>query len=177
MRFLIVDESSTFRNQLAAMLRANWPMAETEQWDPRRRGHPRDAVGRGSYSAVLLDSHPAGADGIEWVAEIRQVPEAPPVLLVSAEGGEHLAIRAMKAGASDFLLKGDLSQERLVRSLDEALREQEARRVDRSGPNSVFLRTVRLDVRKIGAPVQPSDSPVPGYRALRMIGAGGMAKV
>ena len=115
MRFLIVDESSAFRDQLAAMLRARWPMAEAEQWDPRQRGSPREAIAGGSYSAVLLDAQPAGEDGIHWVAEIRQDQAAPPVVLISDQGGEHLAIKAMKAGASDFLRKSDLAPERLTR--------------------------------------------------------------
>ena len=175
MRFLIVDESSSFRDQLATMLRARWPLAEAEQWDPRQRGNPRQVIAGGGYSAVLLDAHPAGEDGIHWVAQIRQDPAAPPVVLISDEGGEHLAIRAMKAGASDFLRKSELAAERLARALEDALREQEARRSDSGG--GAFMRTVRLDLRKIGAPVRSGETTIPGYRTLRMIGAGGMAKV
>jgi FixJ family two-component response regulator/tRNA A-37 threonylcarbamoyl transferase component Bud32 len=176
MRFLIVDESSTFRDRLAATLRARWPEAEAVAWDPRARGNPVAAIGASGYSAVLLDAHPGGEDGIAWVAQIRQDPDAPPVLLISEEGGEHAAIRAMKAGASDFLRKGGLDDERLLRAIEEALREQEAKRRDASGANA-FTRTVRLDLHSIGAPVRRGATTVPGYRTLRMIGAGGMAKV
>jgi FixJ family two-component response regulator len=176
MKFLIVDESSDSRSTLAAMLRARWADATVDEWDPARQGSPRATAAEGRYDAILLDSHPAGDDGLHWVAEIRQERDAPPVLLISDQGGEHLAIRAMKAGASDFLRKDELTLERLSRALEDALREREARRLDDSGGN-VFLRTVRLDLRKIGAPVLNNEVMVPGYRTLRMIGAGGMAKV
>ena len=79
MRFLIVDESGPFRAELALMLRERWPEAETEEWDPRFQGNPCNTLGREKYSAVLLDSQPAGADGIGWVAEISKDAFAPPV--------------------------------------------------------------------------------------------------
>ncbi len=173
MRFLIVDESGEFRSALAGMLRARWPEAETDEWDPRSRGNPRAALASGRYHAVLLDSQPAGEDGVGWVAEIRQDPGAPPVLLVTDQRSEELAARAMKAGAADFLHKEGLTPGRLARSLEDALREQEARRQDASPA----ARTVPLDVRKIGAPVRDDAVAVPGYRILRMIGKGGMAQV
>ncbi|MGH8704206.1 MAG: protein kinase domain-containing protein [Burkholderiales bacterium] len=177
MRFLIVDDSSEFRIALAGMLRARWPDAETEEWDPRARGSPRAALAAARYSAVFLDSQPAGEDGVAWVAEIRQDRGAPPVMLITGQRSEQLAGRAMKAGAADFLHKEGLTAERLARSVEDALREQEARRRDESGANAAFARTVPLDLRKIGAPVRDDTALVPGYRILRMIGKGGMAQV
>ena len=56
MRFLIIDESSEFRRELADMLRAGWPGAQVDDWDPRRQGSPAEVLARESYSAVLLDS-------------------------------------------------------------------------------------------------------------------------
>ena len=178
MRFLIIDESPESREALATMLAGRWPQAHCEAWDPRTQGDPRGQLAAGGYSAVLLDSEPAGADGIAWVASIRQHPDAPPVVLLTARGGEYLAVKAMKAGAADFLRKDNLDAERLVRSIEEALTEQEAQRLDRTSPGTspVFLRTVELDVRKIGLPVSGDTDLVPGYRVLRMIGEGGMAK-
>jgi len=123
MRFLIVDHSSEFRGALAGMLRARWPAAETEDWDPQQRGTPNDDALAGGYSAVLLESHPAGEDGIQWVERIRRDPEAPPVVLIADQGDTHIALQALKAGAADFLRKSGLTPERLARSLEDALRE------------------------------------------------------
>src|SRR5687767_8035393 len=82
MRFLIVDESGSFRAELALMLRERWPDAATDEWDPRTQGSPLTAINGGRrgarYAAVLLDSQPAGEDGIAWVAEISKDPQAPP---------------------------------------------------------------------------------------------------
>lgn len=176
MRFLIVDESSVFRSAVAAMLQAQWPDAGADEWNPRTQGDPFAAAVSGRYAAVLLDSEPAGADGIAWVARILKEPHAAPVILFTAHGGEYLAVKAMKAGAADFLRKDGLTGEQLVRSVEEALREHEAQRIDVTSPDRAFMRTTQFEVNKIGLPVK-GETRVPGYRALRKIGEGGMAKV
>ena len=177
MRFLIVNESSEFRLALAGMLRLRWPDAQTDDWDPRQRGDPAEALAGARYDAVLLDSQPAGEDGIHWVAQIRQDPEAPPVVLIADQGDTHIAIQAMKAGAADFLRKTGLTPARLARTLEYALREQDARRLERSGADFSPTSTVRLDPHRIGAPVREDAVAIAGYRTLRMIGEGGMARV
>ncbi len=176
MHFLIVDESGPFRAELALMLRERWPEAETDEWDPRFQGNPCSSLGRDRYSAVLLDSQPAGADGIEWVAQISKDPFSPPVILITAHGGEFLAVKAMKAGAADFLRKEGLTPELLVRSVDDAIKEHQAQVVERTYPDTSFGRTLQFDAKKIGMAAKDAN-PVPGYRIERKIGEGGMAKV
>ncbi|MGH8766153.1 MAG: protein kinase domain-containing protein, partial [Burkholderiales bacterium] len=177
MRFLIVDESSEFRGTLAGMLHARWPDAVLQEWNPRERGHLRAALALSSYNAVLLDCHPVGEDGIRWVAEIRKDLQAPPVILIADHGDTHVAIQAMKAGAADFLRKTGLTAERLARSVEEALREHEVRRLERSGAHTPFTRTAPLDPHRIGTPVRGNTVRIRGYRVLRKIGEGGMAQV
>ncbi len=176
MRFLIVDESGGFRAEVALMLRERWPDAETLEWDPRSQGSPVAALARQRHDAVVLDSEPAGQDGLAWVAQIRREPDAPPVILVTEHGGEFLAVRAMKAGAADFLRKDGLGTEQLVRSVEDALREHEARVADRTNTDASLTRPLQFDPRKIGTPLRGQPGAVPGYRILRKIGQGGMAK-
>lgn len=177
MRFLIVDESGPFRAELDLMLRERWPDAETVEWDPRARGNPLVSLDGDRFAVVLLDSQPGGEDGIAWVARFRKEPLAPPVILLAAQGGEYLAVKAMKSGAADFLRKEGLTPEQLIHSVDDAIREHEARQIDRTHPDASFTRTLTFDPRKIGTAVAPDTRPVPGYRILRKIGQGGMAKV
>jgi len=177
MRFLLVDESGVFRAELALMLRERWPEAETVEWDPRAQGNPLAEIARGGYAAVLLDLEPGGEDGLAWVAQIHKEPDAPPVILVAERGGEHLAVKAMKSGAADFLPKSGLSPEQLAISVQEALREHEARHIERTNPEMAFLRTSQFNIAKIGLPVQGTTQNVKGYRIVRKIGEGGMAQV
>ena len=177
MRFLIVDESGESRRVLAQMLRAHWPAAQTDAWDPAGRGNPATILAHERYDLVLLDLHPAGGSGIQWAAQIGKLPQAPPVVLLADHGDTHAGIQAMKAGAADVLLKTGLTQQRLTRAIEYALREQETRRQESSGTPSGFVRTIPLEALRTGAPVQEDAGQIPGYRTLRMIGEGGMAQV
>jgi len=177
MRFLIVDESGDFRRTLSDMLHARWPDALVDEWDPRARGSPAALLARERYGAVLLDSQPAGEDGIAWVRQLRGIPGAPPLVLMADHGDTHAAIAAMKAGAADFLRKTGLSAPRLARSLEDAMLEHEVERQETTGSHSPFARTVPIQANRIGAPVGRDAGAIPGYRTLRMIGEGGMAQV
>ncbi len=177
MRFLIVDQSRDFRGAVAGMLRARWPAAEVEEWDPGERGTPEGALQQGGYAAVLMYVEPSANDSLAWMAGMLRAPTAPPVILLTETGGESLAVEGLKAGAADFLRKPDLTGERLVRSIEDALREQEARRAELADPTPSFQRTMPLEADRIGAPLEGSERRIPGYRSLRKIGEGGMAQV
>lgn len=177
MRFLIVDESHDLRGAVAGMLRARWPAAAIEEWNPRERGSPEAALKQASYTAVLMVVEPTASDGLAWMAGMLRDPAAPPVILLTESGGESLALQGLKAGAADFLRKPDLTGERLVRSIEDAVREQDARRAAAADPMAPFERTTKLDAQRIGAPLAGDEWRIPGYRSLRKIGEGGMAQV
>lgn len=174
MRFLLVDDSRDFRSAVAGMLRARWPSATIEEWAPRERGMPGQALPATLYAAILLYVEPEAADALRWMSGVVRAPDAPPVVLLTETGGETLAVAGMKAGAADFLRKVDLTDERLVRAIEDAIREQEARRAEHT-PS--LQRTQPLDARKIGIPLEGGERAIPGYRSLRKIGEGGMAQV
>jgi len=169
MRFLLVDDSREFRGALARILRTRWPTAEVTEWDPRARGHVRPALADGRTTAVLLDTRPAGEDGYAWASEIRKDPQAPPVLLLSTEGGDALAVKAASAGASGLLRKSTLAAGQLIRALEDALRVDEARR-------SAAAARAPATTAKVANGRDPGQL-VPGYRVLSLIGQGGMARV
>jgi tRNA A-37 threonylcarbamoyl transferase component Bud32/FixJ family two-component response regulator len=162
MRFLIVDESREFRSAVAGMLRARWPGAEIEEWDPRERGRPPAPL-RDRYTAVLLDIDPADVGVLSWMADVLRGPDLAPVLLLADGRAESLAIMGLKAGAADFLRKAGLAGEALVRSVEDAVREKEAQR--------------EPAMRRTRAQAEGDDWTIPGYRNLRKIGEGGMAQV
>jgi eukaryotic-like serine/threonine-protein kinase len=177
MRFLLVDQSRDFRSTLSGMLRARWPGAYIDEWDPVASGEPRAALRRGGYAAALIYVEPESADSLDWMGEALREPAAPPVILLTESGGEQLALRGMKAGAADFLRKADLTGERLVRSIEDAVREQEARRAEASGAASPAKPAARLEPQRIGTALRGDERAIAGYRSLRKIGEGGMAQV
>jgi eukaryotic-like serine/threonine-protein kinase len=177
MRFLIVDEAREPRAALAALLRKRWPSAEVNEWDPDSQGSPRGAIMMGDYAAVLLSAQSLAEAVIAMVSEICKDPKSPPLLLLSDQGGEALAVKAIKAGASDFLPREGLEADRLAQSVVDGMSERAAIGRDPSGRERE--RTITLKLAALaGAGMDRSGTPVvPGYRALRLIGEGGSSRV
>lgn len=177
MRVLIIQsDAAAGPRPVEPLLRERWPDAVAERWDPAR-GLPSAALAPGRFDAVLLDAHPAGEDGLRWVERIRKDMQAPPVLLLAEHADTHAAIVALKAGAADFLGLATLSAARLGAALEDAVREHRVRQLEATGSHTPFDRTIPLEPARIGAAVVGAAPAIPGYRALRRIGEGGMAQV
>lgn len=70
--------------------------------------------------AILLDHWAPDADATALITEIRQRRPALPLLMLTANGSVAHAVAAMRAGATDFLVK-PLAPERLLCALDAAV--------------------------------------------------------
>lgn len=62
-------------------------------------------IQQGGIDAVVLDQHLPGADGLETLERIQTLPDAPPVVFVTASQDSRVAVAALKAGAADYLVK------------------------------------------------------------------------
>jgi len=83
------------------------------------------------FDCVILDYQLPGADGLQVLRSIRSAGLRTPVIALTGQGDEQTAVELMKAGAADYMGKGQLSPERLSRSLRHAMalfRSEEARR-------------------------------------------------
>jgi two-component sensor histidine kinase len=62
----------------------------------------------GGIDVVALDQYMPGLDGLETLARILKIPNAPPVVFVTASQDSSIAVTALKAGAADYLVKDTL---------------------------------------------------------------------
>jgi DNA-binding NarL/FixJ family response regulator len=115
MKILIVDDHPIYAEALKNLL-ASWGYE-----DALIAGDGHDAVARAEEArpdVILMDIGLPGMDGIEATIEIKKrQPEAKIVMLTSL-GEEESLLRAIKAGASGYLIK-TLSGEELVRCLSD----------------------------------------------------------
>ncbi|MDW8374033.1 MAG: protein kinase, partial [Planctomycetota bacterium] len=84
---------------------------------------------------------------------------------------------ASRAGAADLLHSATVGAAQLVRAVEDALAEREARRAQASGAEPPWLRRTRWEPARIGVPLAGASPEVSGYRMLRKIGEGGMGAV
>ena len=100
-------------------------------------------ITEGGVDVVALDQYMPGLDGLETLERILAIPDAPPVVFVTASQDSSIAVTALKAGAADYLVKdvqgefipllqvaadGALRQARLQKARDEAEAEVHASR-------------------------------------------------
>lgn len=78
------------------------------------------------HDAYLIDYHLAGMDGVNLVREARAAGCAMPLILLTGARDPAIDARAMQAGASDFLEKGNTSPALLERTLRYAVEHARA---------------------------------------------------
>lgn len=75
-----------------------------------------------SFDCILLDYRLPDGDGLYLVQEIRAAGLKLPLIVLTGQGDEQLAVELMKSGASDYLAKSKVSPETLSRSVRNAVR-------------------------------------------------------
>jgi two-component sensor histidine kinase len=89
-----------------------------------------DHLRQGGIDVIALDQYMPGLDGLETLQRILAIPDAPPVVFVTASQDSKIAVTALKAGAADYLVKDALGDfiPLLQVALDGALRQAEIRK-------------------------------------------------
>jgi signal transduction histidine kinase len=65
-------------------------------------------------------------DGLTLIRDIRQAGVDVPIIVLTGHGNEHLAVELMKAGATDYLVKAEVTLNHLSRSVEGAMRVHRA---------------------------------------------------
>ena len=82
----------------------------------------------GGYALCLLDYQLGERDGLELLREVRGKGCFTPVIFLTADSSEQTDDAAMEAGASDYLVKGEISPRLLERSIRYSLKLGDALR-------------------------------------------------
>ncbi|MBU0651887.1 MAG: response regulator [Proteobacteria bacterium] len=105
MRILLVEDNADHRELMRIALTeydAAWQVDGVESGDEALR----HLAEREAYDVVFLDYSLPGRDGLEALEEIRRGEAPPPVVMVTGRGDEQVAVKAMKGGAYDYVVKG-----------------------------------------------------------------------
>ncbi|MBY0432420.1 MAG: response regulator, partial [Rhodospirillales bacterium] len=93
------------------------------------------ALAAEAFQVVLLDLSLPDSHGLETVSRLRQAAPTIPVVVLSGTDDEEMALKAVKGGAQDYLVKGRGDGETICRAIsyaierfraEEALRQNEA---------------------------------------------------
>ncbi|MCA9900388.1 MAG: response regulator [Ardenticatenaceae bacterium] len=139
---VIDDQKHDFRLVARALTRSN----KTCKVSWARRGE--EALGqlqRKMFDVAVLDYNLPGMDGLETLQKIRTFSQELPTIFITGSGDEQTAVRALKLGANDYLVKDStgnyldylptivhstyrqLQEKRLRQKVSDALKERDER--------------------------------------------------
>jgi len=85
------------------------------------------AVRRREHDICLLDYRLGSRTGLELLRESKSLNDRLPMILLTGQGDHEIDIEAMKAGAADYLIKGQLDSDKLDRAMRYAIQGQFAK--------------------------------------------------
>ncbi len=85
-----------------------------------------EAVARDQHDVYLVDYYLGNRDGLELLREVTERGCTKPIILMTGRGNYDLDIEAMKAGATDYLAKGEVNAPLLERTIRYAIERKRA---------------------------------------------------
>jgi light-regulated signal transduction histidine kinase (bacteriophytochrome) len=80
-----------------------------------------DMLDRSDVDCLFLDYQLGACTGLDVLTDIRASGNDVPIITLTGQGNEAVAVEAMKRGAQDYLVKADLTPEALRLAIDNAL--------------------------------------------------------
>ncbi|HLT81856.1 MAG TPA: sigma-54 dependent transcriptional regulator [Cyclobacteriaceae bacterium] len=126
-KILIVDDNEDLLKAARIHLKRHFAQVDTEK-NPEALP---SLMANEDYDVILLDMNftkdvSSGSEGYYWLEKILELDPSAVVVLITAYGDVQMAVRAIKAGATDFVLK-PWENEKLLATIYSAMRLRETR--------------------------------------------------
>jgi signal transduction histidine kinase len=124
-KILVIEDNPGDARLLVEMLtEAEWGPFDLEQANRLSRGLERLAVG--DIDIILLDLSLPDSHGFDTFVQVQKKVPQVPVIVLSGLDDEAVAIRAVRGGAQDYLVKGQVDGSLLVRAIRYAIERKQA---------------------------------------------------
>jgi two-component system response regulator AtoC len=127
LRVLVVDDEKDLRDSIAEYLSLEGLEIKTAENGLSALRLLEDE----GFDVIILDLKMPGADGLEVLSRLNKAGDKTPVIMVSAFGEVSDAVRAMKLGAEDYLVKPFETEELYVKVMKAGEKSKLLREVER----------------------------------------------
>lgn len=99
---------------------------------------------------MLLDYSLPGHNGIDVLKEVRSRFPYLPVIMLTGQGNENVAVQVMKAGAQDYIVKSEIKPENLSHMIEMAIENCKLRKqsADQQEALALFTRALAHDLKE-----------------------------
>lgn len=120
-KILVIDDDTDVLLAVQMLLRPEVKLIQTEK-NPERL---RTILAKERFDVILLDMNynstlQTGNEGFYWLRQIQQLAPETAVVMITAYGDIDIAVRSLKEGAADFVLK-PWRNEKLMATLEEVV--------------------------------------------------------
>jgi diguanylate cyclase (GGDEF)-like protein len=133
LRVLLVEDSEDDAALLLRELRKGGYQTEHRRVDCG--ADLEEALRHETWDLIVTDHNLPGYSSEAALAAVRRNGSDAPVIIVSGSIGEDIAVEAMKNGANDYIMKGNMT--RLVPAVDRELRESKMRHAHRRAQETI----------------------------------------
>lgn len=123
-RILVIDDDTDVLTAVRLLLKNEVKEVVIEK-NPENIRH---LLSKNDFDLILLDMNfnstiHTGNEGIYWLKKIKEISNSPAVIMITAYGDIDLAVRSLKEGASDFMIK-PWHNEKLLTTISEAIKKR-----------------------------------------------------
>ena len=99
------------------------------------------------FDLIAIDHYMPGQDGLTTLGQLRTLPQAPPIVYVTGSDESRIAVAALKAGASDYVVKtgSDDFMDLLASALLQAMEQVRLRRARDAAELALVEANARLE--------------------------------
>jgi two-component system, NtrC family, response regulator HydG len=131
---LVIDDDTDVLTAVKLLLKGEVGEVVTEK-NPQ---NILSLISKQKFDVIFLDmnfsaSVNTGNEGLYWLKRIKEVQPATSVVMITAYGDIDLAVKSLKEGASDFILK-PWQNEKLLASVSEAMQNKKSEKRKKEGP-------------------------------------------
>ncbi|MFD2167022.1 ATP-binding protein [Thalassotalea euphylliae] len=124
--FVVIDDSKDDRYVLKRYLKQSNANAKVIEASSSKAGI--DVLAQGRADVIFLDYYMPGVDGLSTLVQIKTMLPFVPVIILTGQGDEVVAVSALKNGAADYLKKNNLSPALLHKAVDNAIKSNHLQR-------------------------------------------------
>lgn len=139
----VIDDDADVREALGGLFRSVGLDVELFRSVQEFRASP----GRDGFGCLVLDVRLPGTSGLDFQSELQQADRQVPIVFISGHADVAMSVRAMKAGAVEFLTKPVRDQD-LLDAVQAALTSHEAKRAEERGKGRVAADYATLTLRE-----------------------------